>query len=75
MSKRRLVLTLILGLLLLVVLSGVVFSQPLSQERGRAVLSATGRDNVVLPVGQSPHLRASPFSVVSKRHPVEHPSE
>lgn len=39
MSKRRLVLTLILGLLLLVVLSGVVFSQPLSQERGRAVQS------------------------------------
>jgi hypothetical protein len=39
MSKRRLVLTLILGLLLLVVLSGVVFSQQPSLERGRAVQS------------------------------------
>jgi len=76
MSKRRLILTLILGLLLLVVLSGVVFSQQPSLERGRAIAErecaschAVGRD------GASLHLKAPPFRELPKRYPVEHLAE
>ena len=76
MSKRRFVLTLILGLLLLVVLSGVVFSQQPSLERGRAIAEREcARCHAVGRAGASLHLKAPPFRELPKRYPVEHLAE
>jgi cytochrome c len=76
MPKRRLVLTLILGLLLLVVLSGVVFSQQWSLERGRAIAEREcALCHAVGQAGASLHLKAPPFRELPKRYPVEHLAE
>jgi len=76
MSKRSLVLSLIIGLLLLVVLSSLVSGEQPAVERGLAIArNECARCHAVAREGQSPDSRAPPFRELPKRYPVEHLAE
>jgi cytochrome c len=76
MSKRSLVLSLIIGLLLLVALSSLVSGAQLSVERGLAIAKREcARCHAVTGEGQSPDRKAPPFRELSTKYPVEHLAE
>jgi cytochrome c len=76
MSKRSIVLTLLIGLLLLAALSTLVSGQQPPRERGRILVERECAGcHAVSRSGQSPHRMAPPFRDLPKKYPVEHLAE